>query len=275
MPLSSVPATVVPLTTIALQGVRCGGARAIAFPFAQTGRRCDRSCRRSRCANQQIVSPTARPTAPHKPVSRIAVRTAERAAQTDRPHDRPHGANRPIARWRASSRIARRSDLHTLPYGCHTKGDYEVPLPRFRLYARPERRRRRDLDQHSDARHQYSDHYDRRGADRRPRRHPPHAVRRRHGDAQLFQGLPLEFREIDRLLADFRHDRRAVRLLVDRAADHAAADSEIRADDRMADRFRMGVGVAGAVRELVLAHARQRFCVRREQHRAYVGIDCD
>ena len=155
MPLSSVPATVVPLTTIALQGVRCGGARAIAFPFAQTGRRCDRSCRRSRCANQQIVSPTARPTAPHKPVSRIAVRTAERAAQTDRPHDRPHGANRPIARWRASSRIARRSDLHTLPYGCHTKGDYEVPLPRFRLYARPERRRRRDLDQHSDAHHQY------------------------------------------------------------------------------------------------------------------------
>ena len=38
----------------------------------------------------------------------------------------------------------------------------------------------------------------------------------------------------------------------------------------VAHRFRMGVGVAGAVRELVLAHAWQRFCVRREQHRPHV-----
>ena len=90
-----------------------------------------------------------------------------------------------------------------------------------------------------------------------------------------FRRLPLEFREVNRLLADFRHDRRAVRLLVDRAADHAAADSEIRVDDCVAHRFRMGVGVAGAVRELVLAHAWQRFCVRREQHRPHVGIGCD
>ena len=28
--------------------------------------------------------------------------------------------------------------------------------------------------------------------------HPPHAVRRRHCDAQLFRRLPLEFREINR-----------------------------------------------------------------------------
>ena len=98
------------------------------------------------------------------------------------------------------------------------------------------------------------------------------AVRRGHGDAQLFQGVPFEFCEIDRLLADFRHDRHAVRLLVDRAADHAAAHSEIRVDDCVAHRFRMGVGVAGAVRELVLAHAWQRFCVRREQHRPHVGM---
>ena len=124
MPLSSVPATVVPLTTIALQGVCCGGARAIAFPFAQTGRRCDRSCRRSRCANHQIVSPTARPTAPHKPVSRIAVRTAERAAQTDRPHDRPHGANRPgrIAQTGQSQDGVRRVESQEDPtcIRCHT-----------------------------------------------------------------------------------------------------------------------------------------------------------
>ena len=37
----------------------------------------------------------------------------------------------------------------------------------------------------------------------------------------------------------------------------------------------IGLGIAGTFRKLVLAHAWQRFCVRREQHRAYVGIGCD
>ncbi len=46
-------------------------------------------------------------------------------------------------------------------------------------------------------------------------------------------------------------------------------------DASLADRFRMCLGIAGTFRKLGLAHARQRFCVRREQHRAYVGIDCD
>ena len=52
-----------------------------------------------------------------------------------------------------------------------------------------------------------------------------------------FKSFRSNFCEIDRLLADFRHDRHAVRLLVDRAADHAAAHSEIRVDDCVAHRF--------------------------------------
>ena len=56
---------------------------------------------------------------------------------------------------------------------------------------------------------------------------------------------------------------------MDRAADHATADSKIRAEHCVGDRIRMDLGFAVTFRKLVLAHTRQRLRIRREQYRAH------
>lgn len=145
----------------------------------------------------------------------------------------------------------------------------------FRIHARTEQYRRCHLDQPAHDHHQHSTDHHRRGAHGWTRCRAARSNRGRSRHRELFQGIPREFPQGYGTMDYFRRHGNWSRVFMGGVADHAAAHPQNRSDLGVDHRIRMGVGVAGALRELLWRSTGERVHLRRLAHWCHIGIGHD